>query len=549
MRSDFQTDWRRPVKDHFVLLTYPFQVAQDSEVSLEGDQARNEQDVAEKAAKTIADGTWSHWLLGQLDSDDDSTVEDLLNEAFFFKNPFRQFIFPEIDGPPVGDIGVQADKSTLLKRVEARITKLKSGSLEGQSLRLRATLSGVDVEVTLPSHADSKKRVPYRIAVTYVDVCLFPNSRAVIVVCVSGITRAESDVRLNTAELGWVVRKLKRMRNRYRGTPPVTEWSRFLDPFFTPWGRSLSQLTAARDSSSFRAITFCLIAGDNELRAQLGSGPFRSARERLYYELATGHDTTLPRELPAPGQAIEFASDATIGQWHSFDAAVYWGDITVLAEDLADPDGDSTRDGTAMTWIPPGLPAQARSSFVWLMVLASYEEMTSREYLRMLSLVAEHDLSDPLPIGSAVSEYMRYISDFSHFPLTESRFGTAIYLALVRMFNLAELREAASDRLTRLQTQIETAASHRKAQGEWKTQRLVAVLGVWLGLVAIVTTVLADKIAKFQFLRTDATPEVSFWLSAGLVLAGIVFAIVMWPRTQPRSKRASKSGRNAIRDK
>lgn len=515
--NDRYPPWRRSVLSYEMLLTFPFRAT-----LLENDLARG-------VSRLLASSEWTHWLselAGEAINDQEARarLNGLLDASRDFLESARDALFSELAVPILDEISSRGDVEIVVGQIEDRIRDLSAGRFGSSALRLRHSGRpvGLDLKVDVGG-------IKYRAKIDYVDVCVFPDANATIVVRLEGLTR-EDGSNLNSFEIGSLVRRLKRIQFRARTrvqTPKFIaegaeyDWVSILSPLVAGWAGSFADVVARSSSGAFRVMSVASIERDPALHSLQANGPFTTWRERLHFELATGHDTTDTQELPSAERTHEIRNTAMVRQWEAFDALIFWDDATFLIEDRTET-GDPPPGGGADSYAREEFPRKVRDGYLWLMIVTNYQESKLLEFVQRLSQLArerQSSLAGPLAVAD---EYVRFRNLYWHRAITPSQSGKSIHAALVRMLGLDDLGSVVGDQLEQAKAHYESDIAFRAEASQRRTQFVLAAIGL-IGIpIGIVATIL-------QPLLSDAAPiealgPIGAWLVLGIAL--VVFSLV-----------------------
>lgn len=522
--ADRDVPWRRPVLSHEMLLTFPFRAS------------LLENDLAHGVAKLLESSEWTHWLSELTEDavkDDDARarLNSRLDASRDFLESARETLFRELAVPIFDGISSPKDVQIIITQIEERIRKLRDGHFGSSALRLRHR--GPPVGMNLVAVVGGKR---YQAKIDYVDVCVFPDANATIVVRVEGL-RHEDGSSLNTFEIGSLVRRLKRIQFRARTrvqTPKFVadgveyDWVSILSPLIALWAGSFADVVATSSTGAFRVLSVASIERDPALHVVQTAGPFESLRERLHFELATGHDTTDTQELPSAERTLEIRTTAMVRQWEAFDALIFWDDSTFLVEDRTESI-DPPKGGGVDSYAKEEFPRKVRDGYLWLMIVTNYQESKLLEFVQRLSELAQErqsSLAKPLAVAD---EYVRFRNLYWHRAITPSQSGKAIHAALVRMLGLDDLGSAVGEQLEQAKAHYESEISYLAEESQRRTRFVLAAIGL-IGIpVGIVATILQPLLSGAQPIA--ALGPCGAWLALGIatlvlsLIAGIVWLL------------------------
>lgn len=509
--------WRRTVLAQELIFTFPFHATKLGAESIAGNSA---------SLIDASAGTWRHWLSAPSASGDIATLSELYDASRDFLEDIRKVLFPEFALSLPNGFRTIEHAARVGEQVDERLSALRAGRFSQAALRLRYKGAPVGRNI----HVDVKG-TRYRVVIDYIDVCLFEDGHAVLIIRLTGLSKADGS-NLDTFEAGNVVRSLKKIefRERTRVLPPTFidgdekyTWVSLLTPLVEPWAKSFAEIAGESAAAQFRVVSFASIPRDPALHVTSNEGPFRTDRERLHFELATGHDTSDSQELPTQDRVDEIRRNGLVRQWVTFDALVFWDDATFLVEDRtgsSDPvrEGPDAPDGYART----EYPKKVRNVFIWLMVVANYQELKLLEFLRRLTQLTQknhRDLEETLQIAD---EYVKFTNLYWHRAVTPSQSGQAIHAAMERMLHLGELENAVGMQLERAKTHLESQLAHRAERDGSSVRFWIAALGIIFLPIGVAVDLLQTAVGK----DLDAAGT---WISFGGLLALLVLlALLAW---------------------
>ena len=251
--------WRRPVLDHDLLFTFPFRV-----------KLKKSEDLAKKTSVLIKQEGWQHWLQSGLDNPDGTELYEAYDASRDFFVEIRRVLFPELNislpdelkffTQEPNDLAKSKSVERLSARISKRIGDLDKGDKGGfgkAMLRLRHSggIVGREIQVQI-------KDKTYNICIEYIDVCLFPDANAVLVIRLRGLRHANG-TNLTSYEAGLAVRSLKLIEYRVRKRVSAPEfkdgnksfsWADLLGPLIEPWAGSFAKIDAESAAEEFRVV-------------------------------------------------------------------------------------------------------------------------------------------------------------------------------------------------------------------------------------------------------------------------------------------------------
>lgn len=197
---------------------------------------------------------------------------------------------------------------------------------------------------------------------------------------------------------------------------------------------------------------------------------------------------------------IELRETGYVRQWHAFDAFVFWDDITCLVEDrtgTSDPPPSMGLD----KWARISYPGKVENNFVWLMVIAQYQETRSLAFIRGLAGLT-HGSEEQLDAALRLAEkFVKFRNIYRHRAITTSEEGKAVYEALIRMFGLDNLAEGIGGEIQRAQAHYESKLAFNAKRSAARIQFALTTLtffGIPFGVIsAAVVPWISPAFSKF----------------------------------------------------
>jgi len=493
---------------------------------------------------------WAHWLAETSSGD----MESIIDDSYFFLRHLRRLIFPEFVVQRLGgadelypDDATRVAKAlgdTSLKDLIATMsaaTEIADYS-ERAILRLRylnLESDGIDSFTTTMNDTE------YRARLDYLDVCLFPDCRGILIVRLSDFARVDGQA-LATLELGRLLRQLKGIQFRQRYVVAlshpafpsgIVSWANMLDHVLKRLTtRSVTRVTQEGGDSRFRKQSFVAVKKSRKIHDRPTGNIFESNLERMLFEFSTGHATTDSQEVPSASRVGEFRSNM-VDQWVNFGAVAFWDDVTFYIQDrtgTTDPPPGGGEDRYArMTY-----PRQAENSYLWLFVLAEYQRATLSDYtIRLVQLGLDHyrDLERALAV---TNEYLRFRNLYWFREATPSQSGIAIHAAIMRMQGLSDMMLALDAQFGLVTGQFRMEHDEDNAARSRAANVLLSLLGIVGVPMSIVATVMATSLASTSLLKhISARQSWSIFLGAFIVLLLIVGAWMWWSAARITKKR------------
>jgi hypothetical protein len=532
--------FRVPVQGHFSHFVYGF----SADLLADKDGRRDLEAVAS------LDDYWTHWLAEA----DPGDMECIIDDSYFFLRHLRRLIFPEFVVQRLGgadelysDDATKVAKalgSTSLKELIATMstaTEIPDYS-ERAILRLRyLNLESDGINSMITTMNETK----YSARLDYIDVCLFPDCRGILVVRLSDFSRLDAQP-VTTMELGRLLRQLKGIQFRQRYVVSlshpvfpsgIVSWASMLDHVLRRLTtRSVTRVTQEGGDSRFRKHSFVAVRKSRKMGDRPAEVAFESNLERMLFEVSTGHATTDSQEVPSASRIGEFRKNM-VDQWVNFGALAFWDDVTFYIQDrtgTTDPPPSGGEDGYARVTYP----RQVENSYLWMYVLAEYQRATLSDYtIRLVELGLDHyrDLERALAV---TNEYLRFRNLYWFRDATPSQFGIAVHAAVMRMQGLSDMMLALDAQFGlvtgqfRMEHDEDTAARSRAANV------LLSLLGIVGVPMSIVATVMATSLASASLLKhISARQAWLVFLGAFVVLMSIVGAWMWWSASRITKKR------------
>jgi len=540
--------FRPPVREHFSHFVYVF----SADLLADKDGRRDLDAVA-----SLRDD-WAHWLAKADSAEMESTIDD----SYFFLRHLRRLIFPEFVVRRLGgadDLNLddaagvaQALGGTPLDEIIA--TMRNASEIADYSERAILRLRYLNLESDgLDSLTTTMDETDYNARIDYLDVCLFPDCRGILIVRLSAFARADGGP-ITTVELGRLLRRLKGIHFRQRYvvglSHPVfrsgtVSWLKMLDSVLARLTtRSVSKATQDGADSRFHKQSFVAVRKSDEIREKPTGVAFESNLERMLFEFGTGHRTTDSQEVPTASRVSEVRK-GMVDQWVNFGALAFWDDVTFYIQDRTDTT-DPPPGGGEDRYARVSYPRQVENSYLWLYVLAEYQRATLSDYTVRLVQLGLDDYRDLDRALGVTNEYLRFRNLYWFRDATQSQLGMAIHAAIMRMEGLADLMLALDGQFGLVTGQFSIEHDEDAAARSRAANVLLSLLGIVGVPMTVVATVMATSLASASFLaRLPSRDAWAIFVGAFVVLLLVVGAWMWWSASRVVKKRlANRRVRN-----